>query len=102
MDIERVVLTPQEAAAMLNISESKLREFKAAGLIAYLPFGPGGLSYRREDVLAFRDSMVTRTDSVRITSTKTAVTTQYVPDWLVKARAEGQSAGLTSGKQAAS
>jgi hypothetical protein len=97
---EPVTLSPADASEMLGIKVWKLREYKRRGLITYLPICRGG-RYRVDDVLAFRDSMARRNGAHRPATARTATKTT-VPDWLVKARAEGQSAGLTSGKQAAS
>jgi hypothetical protein len=54
--IERIVLRPEEAAAMLGVSTRTLREYKARGLIAYRAVGRGRVSYLEADILAFLES----------------------------------------------
>lgn len=93
--VERVTLTPAEAAAMLGISPSKLREYKAARLIAWVPIGRGGVSYRPEDVIAFRDAMV-RPAAPQVTpkrSTPSVATSE--PEWRRRARLAGEINDLT-------
>lgn len=52
------LLTPQEAARQLLISERTLRNLKRTGAISYVAVGARRIAYREEDLAAFIESRV--------------------------------------------
>lgn len=53
-----ILLTPQEAAKRLLISERTLRDLKRTGAISYVAVGARRIAYREEDLAAFIESRV--------------------------------------------
>lgn len=85
------LLSPAEAAALLRVSVRTLRTYKRRGLIAWVPCGPGGVSYREEDVQAFCASQLRRNVGAGAAVQQRSSAT----DWLQQARREGRVGRVT-------